>query len=343
NCQCVGQLIDCNGVAGGSALPGTPCNDGNPNTGNDTWNANCQCVGQLIDCNGVAGGSALPGTPCNDGNPNTGNDTWNANCQCVGQLIDCNGVAGGSALPGTPCNDGNPNTTNDTWNANCQCVGTTVVMDCNGVPNGPALPGTPCNDGNPNTGNDMWNANCECVGLPLDCNGVPGGTAVLDDCGVCAGGNTGVDPNADSDNDGIMDCLDNCPFTFNPDQADYDGDGVGDVCDNCIWTYNPDQADSDGDGVGDACQPGYSLGVGDPADGGAGMMVLPNPAVDRVMVQGDFPAASRLRIHEASGRMVQEMPFNGEVDVSRLATGTYILMVVDAQGGLLAHARMAKM
>jgi hypothetical protein len=36
------------------------------------------------DCAGVAGGSALPGTACNDGNACTTNDTWNSSCQCVG-------------------------------------------------------------------------------------------------------------------------------------------------------------------------------------------------------------------------------------------------------------------
>ena len=73
----------------------------------------------------------------------------------------------------------------------------------------------------------------------------------------------------DSDGDGVPDNTDNCPNTYNPDQADSDGDGVGDACeggedsdgdgvpdesDNCPHTYNPDQADSDGDGVGDACE-----------------------------------------------------------------------------------------
>ncbi|NUQ15985.1 MAG: hypothetical protein HUU33_11760, partial [Flavobacteriales bacterium] len=71
---------DCLGVIGGPALPGTACDDGNANTGNDTWDANCDCVGQVIDCLGVAGGPALPGTACDDGNANTGNDTWDANC-----------------------------------------------------------------------------------------------------------------------------------------------------------------------------------------------------------------------------------------------------------------------
>jgi len=47
--------------------------------------------------------------------------------------------------------------------------------------------------------------------------------------------------------------IDNCPGTYNPDQADFDGDGIGDACDNCPKAYNPLQEDEDGDGLGDAC------------------------------------------------------------------------------------------
>ena len=57
----------------------------------------------------------------------------------------------------------------------------------------------------------------------------------------------------DLDQDGVLSDVDNCPNTYNPDQADADGDGVGDACDNCANTPNPDQADSDGDGLGNAC------------------------------------------------------------------------------------------
>jgi len=97
--------------------------------------------------------------------------------------------------------------------------------------------------------------------------------------------------NIDSDGDGILDSLDNCPDTANADQLDTDVDGVGDVCDicadfddtidtdndgipdgcdltptgdddndgidnavdNCIATPNPNQLDTDADGVGDVC------------------------------------------------------------------------------------------
>lgn len=72
---------------------------------------------------------------------------------------------------------------------------------------------------------------------------------------------------ADSDNDGIGDRCDNCPLNYNPDQADTDKNGIGDICDddidgdgipnkydNCPYVYNPDQDDEDCNGIGDACQ-----------------------------------------------------------------------------------------
>jgi Secretion system C-terminal sorting domain/PKD domain len=126
---CSSSNVDCMGVTGGSALPGTPCDDSDPNTINDTWSADCNCAGvpnTIVDCLGVVGGSALPGTPCDDGDPMTSNETWNANCTCIDSsaiFVDCLGVAGGSALPGTACDDNDPNTTNDAWDANCNCVG----------------------------------------------------------------------------------------------------------------------------------------------------------------------------------------------------------------------------
>lgn len=77
----------------------------------------------------------------------------------------------------------------------------------------------------------------------------------------------------DSDEDGVVDTLDNCPLVPN-DQSDRDDDRVGDACDNCPDTDNPYQDDSDDDGSGDACDlctrdplddadgDGYCAGIG---------------------------------------------------------------------------------
>ncbi|MBP6392552.1 MAG: T9SS type A sorting domain-containing protein [Flavobacteriales bacterium] len=167
---------DCAGVNNGPALPGTACNDGNANTGNDTWNANCTCLGQPLDCVGVPNGQTLPGIACNDGNANTAGDVYDANCQCAGLPLDCLGVPGGTTVQGTACDDGDAATGNDVYNASCQCAG--QLIDCLGVIGGTTTVGTPCDDGNPLSGGDAYAANCECVGaFANDCAGVAGGTA----------------------------------------------------------------------------------------------------------------------------------------------------------------------
>jgi len=69
----------------------------------------------------------------------------------------------------------------------------------------------------------------------------------------------------DSDNDGVPDTTDNCPYEINPDQVSTRGAGYGDACDdfdydghintedNCELIPNPAQRDQDGDGLGDEC------------------------------------------------------------------------------------------
>ncbi len=44
-------------------------------------------AGAVTDCQGVVGGTALPGTACNDGNVCTINDLWNSSCQCAGTAM----------------------------------------------------------------------------------------------------------------------------------------------------------------------------------------------------------------------------------------------------------------
>ena len=100
----------------------------------------------------------------------------------------------------------------------------------------------------------------------------------------------------DSDGDGVLDGVDNCPANANADQADTDGDGLGDVCDampndfdndgvddgldNCPAVANPLQEDTDGDGIGDACDPINNLIDSDNdgiLDGVDNCLLTPNP------------------------------------------------------------------
>jgi len=116
-----------------------------------------------------------------------------------------------------------------------------------------------CNDNCPNDPYKTEPGQCGCGHAETDGDG--DGTADCnDDCpndpnktapGIC--GCSVADD--DSDGDGTADCIDTC--------TDTDSDGYGNpgypanTCadDNCPDTYNPDQADRDGDGVGNACEP----------------------------------------------------------------------------------------
>ncbi|MEO8066557.1 MAG: fibronectin type III domain-containing protein [Flavobacteriales bacterium] len=335
SCVCVGLPLDCMGTPGGSALPGTACNDGNQNTGNDEWQNNCNCIGQLIDCVGNPGGTQLPGTACDDGDSDTGNDAWTGTCQCIGLLIDCNGVPGGSGLPGTACDDLDPLTGLDTWTSACFCLG--EAYDCAGVPGGLALPGTACDDGNAGTGNDLWSSSCVCSGIPFDCNGDLGGTAVIDGCGTCAGGNTGVTPDPDGDGDGDLDCSDNCTTLPNSDQADFDLDSIGNVCDNCPWIFNPGQEDSDGDGIGDAC----AVGIHE-VNALPWLTLHPNPTNGLLQLVWPSRNASTIVLYDLLGAEVMRLHFNPVIDIGGLAQGTYLLVLRDPAGLDLAKARVVR-
>ena len=161
---------------------------------------------------------------------------------------------------------------------------------------------------------------------------------MVDICGTCAGGSTGLTPNSDDDNDGFIYCQDNCSIAFNPDQADFDTDGVGDACDNCAWIANVDQMDSNGNGVGDACE--SQDGIAE-LEGAGNMSIFPNPAVDHVLVRcsGDVRA---LRYVDISGKLVLQTPYAIRSDVSALATGSYIVFALDAEGRPLARTRFVK-
>ena len=145
-------------------------------------------------------------------------------------------------------------------------------------------------------------------------------------------------PNPDADQDGVLDCHDNCPALANPGQADFDQDGVGDACDNCPWTFNPDQADADGDGIGDACSTS-SIRSNESLPG---FIVHPNPTSGLlVLVNAPAPTAY-LSFIDLAGKEAMRAAFNRQVDISTLAQGTYILVLLNAQGLPLARCPVVK-
>lgn len=78
-------------------------------------------------------------------------------------------------------------------------------------------------------------------------------------------GNNPLYKKADTDEDGVLDDVDNCLSVANTNQIDKDKNGKGDACedfdkdgimnadDNCPSVANRSQADEDVDGIGDAC------------------------------------------------------------------------------------------
>jgi len=94
--------------------------------------------------------------------------------------------------------------------------------------------------------------------------------ALLASCASSSIGSDDEDSNneatstVDTDEDGIVDSLDNCPFAPNESQLDTDDDNQGDACsddwdsdgygdslDNCQFV--PNAAQADGDGIGNLC------------------------------------------------------------------------------------------
>jgi cysteine-rich repeat protein len=100
----------------------------------------------------------------------------------------------------------------------------------------------------------------------------------------------------DTDGDGIVDPLDNCPRDINPDQEDVDDDGLGNLCDFVVCgdgtTDAPDEECDDGNVLdGDGCTRFCRLGgcFGDVSLDG----VIDDDDVDAFpIVQGCFPCTS---------------------------------------------------
>ena len=220
-----GQTNIC--ITGLTAPPCTAanCDDGDPCT-IDECDANGNCTFTPIDCddgdpctidecvNGVCINTPIV---CDDGDPCTVDECVNGvctftditavcppinpdpcktytliDCECVSTDVtptcppanadpckvyeldeNCNCVSEPSPIIGQPCNDANACTINDKYDEDCNCRGELI-----------GYPGDTCDDGDECTINDTLNEDCQCKG----------------------------EPGPDSDKDGMLDCMDPCPF-----------------------------------------------------------------------------------------------------------------------------------
>ena len=185
--------------------------------------------------------NSLIGQACDDGDPCTINETFDANCGCSGGVFQdsdndgiCNALdqcAGiDDSLIGQPCDDGDDCTVGEIFNTNCQCTGgTTGDADNDGVCDSldqcptmnDALIGQPCDDGIICFTGSTWDSNCNCTGGQyVDTDG----DNVCDPLDQCPGFDDHIDTNNNSIPDGCEACQDHIvestqPFINNNRQA----------------------------------------------------------------------------------------------------------------------------
>lgn len=172
--NCGGPNADCLGVPGGTALPGSVCDDGDPGTYYDTWNTNCVCIGSAltpcnacfyidstgtpftISTNNCTTGGVTPYTylyDLGDGQTSIGEDVIHTYAN-AGTFQICLTVTDANGCTSTVCDsvvvdvDGDINPSN--------------FYDCLGILNGPNTVGTPCSVSGTNE-LGTWNYACTCI------------------------------------------------------------------------------------------------------------------------------------------------------------------------------------
>jgi len=115
----------------------------------------------------------------------------------------------------------------------------------------------------------------------------------------------------DPDRDNVFGTLDNCPFTYNPDQTDSDGDGAGDACQNFVPEPAALSGEEEGSGAtttpagGDATgTPETAATTSEPEAAGGGDTAAGTAAVEDISAPAD--AAGGETPADGSGDAVDE-------------------------------------
>lgn len=224
------------------------------------------------------------------------------------------------------CDNGSKNDGNDT-EENQKQDDDTVILPFNDEEE-------PYSD-NANTSDDSLNDNSSDDNFSDDINDNSDVSFDEDVVDLCPGNSLKTEPGVcgcdiddiDSDSDGVMDCVDNCPDVPNKDQTDTDKDKRGDVCDNCPYHANIKQTDTDGNGIGDVCENDTlaldtdSDGILDYADNCIG---TPNPNQSDIDGDGigdacdNCPAAANIEQTDSDGDGIGDecegLPFDSDID-----------------------------
>ncbi|MBT5212533.1 MAG: hypothetical protein HOM08_11875 [Candidatus Marinimicrobia bacterium] len=170
--------------------------------------------------------------------------------ECAVNFLDCNEVCGGEAevdICGY-CTGGDTGLLPEFADVGCGCDNPEAqdyCQDLDGDGLGSGQPQSFCSADVPDGFiSDCSDEDDECISNIYDCNGDCSGLAIVDDCGICSGGNSGHIENSD------MDCQDVC---FGPAQVDNcgmcSGGTTGHLADEDIDCYG----DCFGDAFEDFC------------------------------------------------------------------------------------------